>query len=221
MMSGSPSLTRSVKRAGRFSRNEVTPSRRRPTGRGRACRGSRRGGRASGARRRASSTASAARARPTPGAVFSTISRASAARRVEQLGGGVQAAQEPALEPLLRGEHPARGHPLHRAADADDARQEPARAASGTMPRRANTKPMRASSEARRMSIGSVIVAPTPTAGPLIAAITGLVEANTRSVNWPPLSRGTAPGGSGARGSRRSRRRRPGRRRRRSRGRRR
>ena len=33
------------------------------------------------------------------------------------------------------------------------------------------------------MSIGSVIVAPTPTAGPLIAPITGLVEANTRSVN--------------------------------------
>ena len=68
--------------------------------------------------------------------------------------------------------------------------------ASGTIPRRANTKPMRASSEARRMSIGSVIVAPTPTAGPLIAAITGLVDSNTRSVNWPPLSRGTGPADS-------------------------
>ena len=61
------------------------------------------------------------------------------------------------------------------------------------MPRRANTKPMRASSAARRMSIGSVIVAPTPTAGPLIAAITGFFESNTRSVNSPPLSRPAAP----------------------------
>jgi len=42
--------------------------------------------------------------------------------------------------------------------------------------------------------MGSVIVAPTPTAGPLIAAITGFVDANTRSVNSPPLSRGTLPG---------------------------
>ena len=44
------------------------------------------------------------------------------------------------------------------------------------IPRRAKTKPMRASSAARRMSIGSVIVAPTPTAGPLIAAITGFLR---------------------------------------------
>jgi hypothetical protein len=36
--------------------------------------------------------------------------------------------------------------------------------ASGTMPRRANTKPMRAPLAAMRTSIGSVIVAPTPTA---------------------------------------------------------
>ena len=55
--------------------------------------------------------------------------------------------------------------------------------ASGMIPRRANTKPMRASSAARRTSIGSVIVAPTPTAGPLIAAITGLVDRKTRNVN--------------------------------------
>ena len=38
-------------------------------------------------------------------------------------------------------------------------------AASGTMPRAANTKPNRASVDASRMSIGSVIVTPTPTAG--------------------------------------------------------
>ncbi len=65
--------------------------------------------------------------------------------------------------------------------------------ASGMIPRRANTKPMRASSAASRTSIGSVIVAPTPTAGPLIAAITGFFESNTRSVNSPPLSRPAAP----------------------------
>ena len=63
--------------------------------------------------------------------------------------------------------------------------------ASGTIPRRAKTNPIRASSAARRMSIGSVIVAPTPTAGPLIAAITGLVHSNTRSMKRPPPSRGT------------------------------
>ena len=38
------------------------------------------------------------------------------------------------------------------------------------------TKPIFAPSAAMRMSIGSVIVMPTPTAGPLIAAITGLSE---------------------------------------------
>ena len=59
--------------------------------------------------------------------------------------------------------------------------------ASGTMPRRANTKPMRASSAARRTSIGSVIVAPTPTAGPLIAPITGLVEAKIAQRELPAV----------------------------------
>ena len=44
------------------------------------------------------------------------------------------------------------------------------------MPRRANTKPIFAFSLASRMSIGRVIVMPTPTAGPLIAAITGFLQ---------------------------------------------
>ncbi len=48
--------------------------------------------------------------------------------------------------------------------------------ASGTMPRRVKTNPILAPSTASRMSIGSVIVMPTPTAGPLIAAITGFVH---------------------------------------------
>ena len=62
--------------------------------------------------------------------------------------------------------------------------------ASGMIPRRANTKPMRASSEARRTSIGSVIVAPTPTAGPLMAAITGLVQLKTPQRQFPAVVAG-------------------------------
>jgi hypothetical protein len=57
--------------------------------------------------------------------------------------------------------------------------------ASGTMPRRANTNPNRAAVLARRMSIGSVIVTPTPTAAPLIAPITGLVHSKIRSETRP------------------------------------
>ena len=45
--------------------------------------------------------------------------------------------------------------------------------ASGTTPRRLKTKPIRAAVDARRMSMGKVMVAPKPTAGPLMAAITG------------------------------------------------
>ena len=44
------------------------------------------------------------------------------------------------------------------------------------MPTRPNTKPMRASSLAKRTSMGRVSVAPMPTQAPLIAAITGLVQ---------------------------------------------
>ena len=50
------------------------------------------------------------------------------------------------------------------------------------MPRRAKTKPIRAAVDAIRMSIGSVMVMPTPTAGPLIAAITGFFESKIRRV---------------------------------------
>ena len=49
--------------------------------------------------------------------------------------------------------------------------------ASGTTPIFPNTKPIRAFSEAIRTSIGRVMVAPIPTAGPLIAAMTGLAHA--------------------------------------------
>ena len=77
------------------------------------------------------------------------------------------------------------------------------------MPRRANTNPNLASCSARRMSIGSVIVTPTPTAGPLIAAMTGLVHSKIRSDTRPPPSRGTPAGvGDVARPARRTSRRR-------------
>ena len=61
--------------------------------------------------------------------------------------------------------------------------------ASGVMPRRPNTKPMRAFSEAKRKSIGSVMVAPMPTAAPLIAPTMGLRQANIASATRPPVSR--------------------------------
>jgi hypothetical protein len=48
--------------------------------------------------------------------------------------------------------------------------------ASGTTPRRLNTKPIRAAAEAMRTSMGRVMVAPKPTAGPLMAAITGFLR---------------------------------------------
>ena len=61
--------------------------------------------------------------------------------------------------------------------------------ASGTTPRRAKTKPIFAALEARRMSMASVSVAPKPTAGPLMAAITGFFISKMRSETRPPPSR--------------------------------
>ena len=61
--------------------------------------------------------------------------------------------------------------------------------ASGVMPRRAKTKPKRASLDAMRISMGSSMVAPTPTAGPLMAAITGFIDSKMRSDTRPPPSR--------------------------------
>ena len=95
----------------------------------------------------------------------------------------MQAAQEPSFQPLLaENTLPVATHSIARLIPTTRGKNQ-LEHASGMIPRRANTKPMRASSAARRMSIGSVIVAPTPTAGPLIAAITGLVDRKTRNVN--------------------------------------
>ena len=64
--------------------------------------------------------------------------------------------------------------------------------ASVIIPRRAKTKPNFALSLAKRISIGNVIVTPTPTAAPLIAPITGFKLSKIRSDTSPPPSRGTS-----------------------------
>ena len=67
--------------------------------------------------------------------------------------------------------------------------------ASGTTPRREKTKPIRAAEEAIRMSMARVTVAPKPTAGPLMAAMTGFFMSKSRNVTSPPPSR-CSPSGS-------------------------
>ena len=62
--------------------------------------------------------------------------------------------------------------------------------ASVMIPRRAKTKPNLAVSLDRRISIGRVIVTPTPTAGPIIAPIIGFLLSKIRNETSPPPSRG-------------------------------
>ena len=71
--------------------------------------------------------------------------------------------------------------------------------ASRTTPRLVNTKPIRASVDANRTSIGNVMVAPIPTPGPLIAPMTGFLHSYSRSVNRPPPSRQLSGSSSGYR----------------------
>jgi len=46
------------------------------------------------------------------------------------------------------------------------------------------TKPIRVFSEAKRISIASVSVAPIPTAAPFIAAITGFLQLKMATRHW-------------------------------------
>lgn len=55
------------------------------------------------------------------------------------------------------------------------------------MPRRAKTKPILALAQASRMLAGRVMVIPTPTAEPLIAAMVGLLQLWIASETLPPL----------------------------------
>ena len=141
------------------------------------------------------------------------------ARRVEQRLGRDDAAHEPAGERLLGREHAARVAPIPwpRLMPTRRGRNQLLHA-SGTMPRRANTKPMRARAATRcgRPSAASSST-PTPTAGPLIAAITGFFDSKMRSVTQPAAVAMLRRCGSARRGSRTCRRRRRGRRRRRTR----
>lgn len=57
------------------------------------------------------------------------------------------------------------------------------------MPRRLKTNPMRALSAASRKSAASVMVMPTPTAGPLTAAMTGLRDSNIKKDDRYPRYR--------------------------------
>ena len=108
----------------------------------------------------------------------------------QQVVGLVHRPDQPAGEGLLGGEDLGGVDPLQRLLDARrSAAGTSVDAASGTMPSRPKTKPIRALVEASRMSIASVIVAPMPTAGPLIAAITGLGQSWIASVTLPPVSR--------------------------------
>ena len=59
---------------------------------------------------------------------------------------------------------------------------------SGTIPLLANTKPNLDFFTAMRISAANCIVAPTPTASPLHAAITGFKELYIFNVNIPPAS---------------------------------
>jgi hypothetical protein len=57
-----------------------------------------------------------------------------------------------------------------------------------TIPRLANTKPIFADAQAMRMLAGSVMVIPTPTADPLMAAMVGFVQLCIASETLPPLN---------------------------------
>ena len=125
------------------------------------------------------------------GAVFSAISLASARAAANNSSPGCTLRTRPAssasLAPKTR---PVYTHSAAWLMPTSRGRNHEEHA-SGTMPRRANTNPKRAASEAKRISIGKVIVTPTPTAAPLIAPITGLVHSKIRSDTRPPPSRGT------------------------------
>ena len=77
--------------------------------------------------------------------------------------------------------------PLHRLADAHELAGPLARPR-GLFPPGGHRADL-ASSAAAGLSVGSVVVIPTPTAGPLMAAITGFVASNMRRVASPPPSR--------------------------------
>src|SRR2546425_12645462 len=129
------------------------------------------------------------RARATATAeVFRAISSASS----RAVGRSASGATTRLTRPPARASSPSKTRPVrtHSAAWLGPTRRgrNQVEHASGTTPRRVKTKPMRAAVEAIRTSMGRVSVIPKPTAGPLIAAITGFFMSKIRSVTRPPPS---------------------------------
>src|SRR5438876_3637685 len=121
--------------------------------------------------------------------VLSAISRASArAAGSSASGSSTRLTRPPARASSAENTRPVYVHSAACATPTSRGRNH-VLAASGTTPRRANTKPIFAVLAARRTSIGSVSVMPKPTAGPLMAAITGFFISKMRSVTSPPPSR--------------------------------
>ena len=123
------------------------------------------------------------------GAVFSAISRASSrARSIRASGSTTSATRPPAFASSAwirapeRHQRRAVGRPTSRG-------RNQALPASGTRPRRAKTKPIRAPLAAMRMSMGRVRVAPTPTAAPFRAAMMGLRQLKRAPTKPPPERR--------------------------------
>ena len=175
--------------AGRFSRNDTTPSRTSAdaprdidAASNRPC------APPSDDPCRDRATSSDGSARPTPARCCRRSRARSHGARQQRPAATTSLTRRPAQR-FLRVEHPAGETPVQRLRDADDARQEPARRRFRHDAAAENTKPKRAVSRAMRMSMASCIVAPMPTAGPFTAAITGLRHSKISSVTRPPPSR--------------------------------
>ena len=130
------------------------PPGRRPTGPGRTCRASPRGEPPSGVSRRACSTAGGATAPPTP-APCSRLSRppAPAPRGSSPSAGWRLRTRPPASASSALNTRPVPTHSIACEMPTTRGRNQ-LEQASVTIPRRANTKPIRALSAARRTSIG-------------------------------------------------------------------
>ena len=81
--------------------------------------------------------------------------------------------EQPRGHAFLGHEDVTADHPFHGFLDAHHPRQNQEEQASGVTPL-VKTKPILLLAATRRMSMGRVMVIPTPTAAPLIAPITGL-----------------------------------------------
>ena len=123
------------------------------------------------------------------GEQFSTISRAISRAFGMTSSSGTKWLKSPVPSASIAGNtRPVMHHSSASATPTSFGRKYP-HAASGTIPRRAKTKPSLALSETIRISAASVGDKPPPTAVPLIAAMTGFRQRLIVSDYSPPLSR--------------------------------